>query len=791
MLRREDRRFLTGRGRYADDTAPPGALAVLFVRSPYAHARLGGIDKGAALASPGVAAIYTADDLLADKVGHMPAVSEIKDEAGNRHREPAHLPMPIGKVRHVGDIVAMIVAETLDQARDAAEQLEVGYEALPAVVTVAQALAPDAPLVHDDVPGNLMCRWGKGDAAATDAAFARAAHVAALAIRSPRQIVHYIEPRAAWSAYDAADDVVTVTFASQGVQVPHRLMCERVLNIPKEKLRLITEDVGGGFGPKFPIYGESTLIAWATRKLGRGLHWTCERAELALSDSHARDLLASAELALDGGGKFLGLRVKAQANFGAYVSMVAPTIPTTGLAKVISGLYRIPAIRIDFDCAFTNTVPVDAIRGAGKPEALFLLERLVDIAAHETGRTPVELRRLNLLKTEDMPYASASGYTYDAADCTRLFDTALAAADEPGFAGRRSASEAAGKLRGLGLSCHLHGTGGIADEHVVVQVGPDRLVASLGTQSQGQGHETVFAQILAESLGVPAERIDIRQGDTRSIPHGGGTGGSSSTIISGTTLRRAADVVIQRGRDLAAERLETAADDIAYRDGAFEIVGTDRRISLFELAAKKPFSGDAVFGDKIESFPTGVMVCEVEVDRETGCGAHRPADRGRRLRHGRQSAAAGRPDAWRHRAWAGQRADGRGRVRRGDRPAPERHVHGLCPAARRRRPRSPDRDPGDALAQQFPRPEGRRRTADQRRAGGDRQRRPRCAAAAGRAPSRHADHGAKGLAGAAGRCQFGRARHSWQSTRRSGASSDQRWRRSLSATAIASRVSGG
>jgi carbon-monoxide dehydrogenase large subunit len=618
MLRREDRRFLTGRGRYADDTAPSNALAVLFVRSPYAHARLGGIDKGAALASPGVAAIYTADDLVVDEVGHMPAISEIKDEAGNRHREPAHLPMPVGKVRHVGDIVAMIVAETLDQARDAAEQLEVGYEALPAVVTVAQALAPDAPLVHDDVPGNLMCRWGKGDAAATDAAFAGAAHVAALAIRSPRQIVHYIEPRAAWSAYDAADDVVTVTFASQGVQVPHRLMCERVLNLPKEKLRLISEDVGGGFGPKFPIYGESTLIAWATRKLGRGLHWTCERAELALSDSHARDLLASAELALDGGGKFLGLRVKAQANFGAYVSMVAPTIPTTGLAKVISGLYRIPAIRIDFDCAFTNTVPVDAIRGAGKPEALFLLERLVDIAAHETGRTPVELRRLNLLKTEDMPYASASGYTYDAADCTRLFDTALQAADEPGFASRRSTSEAAGKLRGLGLSCHLHGTGGIADEHVVVQVGPDRLVASLGTQSQGQGHETVFAQILAESLGVPAELIDIRQGDTRSIPHGGGTGGSSSTIISGTTLRRAADVVIQRGRDLAAERLETAADDIAYRDGAFEIVGTDRRIGLFELAAKKPFSGDAVFGDKIESFPTGVMVCEVEVDPETG-----------------------------------------------------------------------------------------------------------------------------------------------------------------------------
>ena len=622
ILRREDRRFLTGRGRYADDTAPSGALAVLFLRSPHAHARVISIDKSAALASPGVAAIYTADDLLADKVGHLPAISEIKDAAGNRHREPLHLPMPPGKVRHVGDIVAMIVAETLDQARDAAEALAIDYETLPAVVTAAQALAADAPLVHDDVPGNLMCRWGKGDAAATDAAFARAAHVASLSIRSPRQIVHYMETRAAWSAYEPADDVVTVTFSSQGVQIPHRLMCEQVLNLPKEKLRLVTEDVGGGFGPKYPITAELTLIAWATRKLRRGLRWTCERAELAQSDSHARDLLASAELALDADGKFLGLRVKAQANYGAYVSMFAPTIPTTGLAKVISGLYRIPAIRIDFDCAFTNTVPVDAIRGAGKPEALFLLERLLDIAAHETGRTPAELRRLNLLRADEMPYAAASGYTYDAADCARLFETALSAADEPGFVSRRANSEAAGKLRGLGFSCHLHGTGGIADEHVVVEVEPDRLVARVGTQSQGQGHETVFAQILSESLGVPVERIEIRQGDTRTIPHGGGTGGSSSTIISGTTLRRAADVVIQRGRDLAAERLETAPADIAYRDGSFEVLGTDRRIGLFELAASKPFAGDAVFGDKlgdkIESFPTGVMVCEVEVDPETG-----------------------------------------------------------------------------------------------------------------------------------------------------------------------------
>ncbi len=618
MNRLEDRRFLTGQGRYADNTAPGDALAVLFVRSPHAHARIVGIDKGEALALPGVVAIYTAEDTVADGLGHLPAISEIKDADGNRHREPPHLPMPAGKVRHVGDIVAMVIAATLDQARDAAEALVVDYDPLPAVVTVAQALAPGAPLLHDEAPGNLMCRWSKGDAAATDAAFARAAHVTTLSIRSPRQVVHYLETRATWSAYDPTEELVTVTLASQGVQILHRLMCERILHIPPEKLRLVTQDVGGGFGPKFPIYPEPVLIAWATRKLQRGLRWTSERAELAQSDSHARDLVATGELALDADGRFLAVRVKAESNYGAYVSMFAPTISTTGLAKVISGLYRIPAIRIDFDCAFTNTVPVDAIRGAGKPEALFLLERLVDLAARETGRSAVELRRLNLLVPADMPYAAASGYTYDAADCIGLFDAALAAADTAGFAARRAASEATGKRRGFGLSCHLHGTGGIADENAVVDVRPDRLVARLGTQSQGQGHETIFAQILSQALGVPAERIEVRQGDTRTIPRGGGTGGSSSTIISGTTLKRAADVVIQRGRDLAAERLETAPADIAFRDGVFEVVGTDRRIGLLELAAWKPFGGDAVFADKIESFPTGVMACEVEVDPETG-----------------------------------------------------------------------------------------------------------------------------------------------------------------------------
>ncbi len=393
-------------------------------------------------------------------------------------------------------------------------------------------------------------------------------------------------------------------------------------------------------------------------------------------------------------------------------------------------------------------MPVDAIRGAGKPEALFLLERLVDIAAHETGRTPAGLRRINLLRADEMPYASASGYTYDAADCVRLFETALRAADEAGFATRRAASEAAGKRRGIGLSCHLHGTGGMADEHAVVQVEPDRLVAQVGTQSQGQGHETVYAQVLAASLGVPVETVDIRQGDTLTIPHGGGTGGSSSTIISSTTLKRAADVVIQRGRDLAAERLETAPADIAYRDGQFEVVGTDRRIGLFELATHQPFCGDAVFADKIESFPTGVMVCEVEVDPETGA-----------VRLDRLTAVADCGVVVNPRLLVGQMHGGM--------------VHGLGNALMEQAvydeetgqlltgtlmdyalPRAEDVPPLDVETiatpspNKHPRPQGRRRAADQRRAGGHRQCRHGRPAAAGRAPPRHADHGAEGLAGA-------------------------------------------
>ncbi len=619
VKRLEDARLLTGRGRFTDNIADREALHVLFLRSPHAHARIVRIDAGAARSAAGVVAVFTGGDV---DVEHLPALRTIDGADGQPSREPRRRLIATDRVRHVGEIMAMVVAQSLDQARDAAELVEVDYETLPAVVAGDDALKPGAPLLHDDAPGNLMCDWRRGDKAVVDVAFGRAARVVSLSQRFNRIVASYLEPRAITASHDAASDVTTMTLASQGSHIPHRLLCDRVLKLPREKIRVVTADVGGGFGPKFNLYPETALMPWAARRLDRTLRWTCERSESFLMDAHARDLVARMELALDEDGRFLALRVDAVANFGAYVSMFAPTIPTTGMAKVLSGLYRIPAMQLDMRCAFTNTVPVDAFRGAGKPETLALLERLIDIAGNETGLGPVEIRRRNLV--DSFPYTTALGFTYESGDYRRLLDEALKLADAAGFEARRVASEAAGRRRGLGIACHLHGSGGVADEASVVSVRADGTVEALaGTQSQGQGHETTFAQIVGGALEIPYDRVRLAQGDTRRIPQGGGTGGSSSTIISGTTLRRAADAVIRQGRDLAAEFLEAAPADIAYADGRFEVVGTDRRLGLFEVAQRAEASGRKLeasgdFVDKIESWSTGVMVCEVEVDSDTG-----------------------------------------------------------------------------------------------------------------------------------------------------------------------------
>jgi carbon-monoxide dehydrogenase large subunit len=620
LRRLEDPRLLTGGGRFAADRAVPGALQAVFLRSPYAHAHIRAIETATARALPGVAAIYTAADTVAAGLGHNPCLVEIAGVDGRRHAEPPRLPISPDRVRHVGEIVAIVVAETLDAARDAAEAIEVDYEELPAVVAGDAALEPGAPLLHDDAPGNLVCDWRKGDAAAVGAAFARAAHVARVSFRAARILASYLEPRAALAEHDAASGTTTLTTPSQGVHVIHRLLCDHILKIPREALRVVTEDVGGGFGPKLPPYPEQALVCFAARRLERAVRWVQERGEHHLADTHARDLIATAELALDADGRFLAIRVDAIANYGAYTSAVTPTITTGGMAKVLASLYDIPAAHVAMRGAFTNTAPVDAFRGAGKPETLVLVERLVDVAARETGRDPVALRRLNLVRRDAFPHRTALGYRYDSGDFERLLDTARAAGDEDGFAARRAASLARGMRRGRGYSCHLHGSGGWGDETSIVTIAADGVIeARTGTQSQGQGHATAFAQVVAAVLGVDVARVRVVQGDSARIPRGGGTGGSSSTIVSSTTLKRASDAAIAVARDAAADLLEAAAVDVEFRDGVFAVVGTDRRIGLLEVAARAGgVEGRADFADTVETWPTGVARCEVEVDPATG-----------------------------------------------------------------------------------------------------------------------------------------------------------------------------
>jgi carbon-monoxide dehydrogenase large subunit len=620
LRRLEDPRLLTGGGRFTANLAPADALHAVFLRSPHAHARVLRVDADAARAMQGVAAVITERETVAAGLGHNPAVSEIRDAQGNRHREPPRLPINPGRVRHVGEIVAMVVAATPHEARDAAEAIEVEYDPLPAVVDGAEALAEGAPLLHDAAPGNLVCDWTKGDAAAVDAAFAAAAHVTRVAHRSARILAGYMETRAATAEWDAAAQRVTLTTPSQGVHLLHRILCDEILHWPRERLQVVTQDVGGGFGPKLPPYPEQALVCLAAAQLGRAVRWVQDRSEHHLADTHARDLVAEAALALDAEGRFLAIKVEAVANFGAFVSTVNPSIPTGGMAKVLSSLYAIPAAHIAMRCAFTNTAPVDAVRGAGKPEALVLVERLVDQAARETGRDPVALRRLNLVPKDAFPYRTALGYRYDSGDYQALMDAVLAEGDDAGFAARRAASEARGRLRGRGLSCHLHGSGGWGTETSIVEVLPDGgIAARTGTQSQGQGHATAYAQVLAATFGVDPAKVRIIQGDSATIPRGGGTGGSSSTIISGTTMTLAAGKAIEQGKDAAAELLEAAPADIEFHAGRYEIAGTDRRVTLAEVAAKRGgLQGVADFADTVETWPAGIALCEVEVDPETG-----------------------------------------------------------------------------------------------------------------------------------------------------------------------------
>ncbi|HEY9025601.1 MAG TPA: xanthine dehydrogenase family protein molybdopterin-binding subunit, partial [Burkholderiaceae bacterium] len=642
LRRREDARFLTGAGQYTDDVVLPGQTYAVFVRSPHAHARIRSIKTDAAKAAPGVLAVFTGADLADAKVGGLPCGWLIHSQDGSPMKEPPHPVLAQGKVRHVGDQLALVVAETLLQAKDAAELVEVDYEELPAVVDLATA-AGAASAVHDDVPGNVCYDWSHGDKSAVDAAFARAARVTKLEFANNRLVPNAIEPRAANAQYTRHDDSYTLWVANQNPHVERLLMTAFVLGLPESKVRVIAPDVGGGFGSKIFLYPEETALVWASKRVNRPIKWTAERSESFLTDAHGRDHLTTAELATNEQGDFLAMRVKTTANLGAYLSTFASSVPTILYATLLAGQYKTPAIHAQVTAVFTNTAPVDAYRGAGRPEATYVVERMVETAARELNIDPGEIRRRNFI--HEFPYATPVGLTYDTGNYAAHLDRALELADVAGFAARRQQSRAAGKLRGLGYSCYIEACG-LAPSNIAgalgaraglfeageVRVHPTGTVTVFtGSHSHGQGHETTFAQVVAARLGIPVESVEIVHGDTGRIPFGMGTYGSRSLAVGGTAIVKAVDKVIAKGRKIAAHLLEAADTDIEFENGEFKVAGTDRKIPFGQVALTayvphnypldklEPGLNENAFYDPTNfTYPAGSYVCEVEVDPETG-----------------------------------------------------------------------------------------------------------------------------------------------------------------------------
>lgn len=643
--RKEDFRFLTGRGVYVADIKMPGMLFGAFLRSSHAHARLNSVDVARARAQPGVHAVYTGADLSADNVGGLPVGWGIHGKDGEPMKEPPHPPLAQGKVRYVGDAIAFVVADTLEQASAAVDLIDVDYDILPAVVSARDALRPGAPAVFDDIPDNLCCDWEIGDAAAVDEAFARAAHIARLELVNNRLIGNPMEPRAAIGDFEPATGKYTLWTTSQIPHLVRLLMGEKVLHIPQHKLRVVAPDVGGGFGVKQFHYAEEAIVTWAAGKLGRAVKWVCERSEGFLSDAHGRDHVTTAELALDAEGRFLASRISTLANMGGYLSTFGATVPTNLYAPLLSGVYRIPAIYCEVKTVFTNTAPVDAYRGAGRPEATFVVERLVDVAAIEMGIGKLDIRRRNMIPADAYPYQTPVLVEYDSGDPLGCLERAEVLADVAGFDARRQASAARGKYRGLGVSTYVEACGlapsrlavrlgarGGLYESATVRVHPTGAVTALiGTHNHGQGHETTFAQIVSQLLGVPFEDVDIVFGDTDKVQFGTGTYGSRSLAVGGAALSRAADKVILKGRKIAAHQLEADLADIVFHAGTFSVAGTDRKKTFGEIAgaAYVPFDypletlepglEEQAYYDPVNfTYPGGAHFAEVEIDPETG-----------------------------------------------------------------------------------------------------------------------------------------------------------------------------
>jgi aerobic carbon-monoxide dehydrogenase large subunit len=645
VRRKEDARFLSGHGSYTDDINRPGQLYAFVRRSDRPHAKIRSIDTSAAATAPGVVAVYTGADMAAENIGGLPCGWQIHSKDGSPMKEPPHPVLAVDKVRHVGDPIAVVVAETKQAAKDASEQIVIDYEDLPAVASLRDAIAPGAALVHDDAPGNICYDWHIGDKAVVDAAFAKAAKVVKLALTNNRLIPNAMEPRAAIGEFDGYSGDYTLYTTSQNPHVIRLLMGAFVLHIPENKLRVVAPDVGGGFGSKIYHYAEEAIVTWAAGKVRRPVKWTAERTESFMSDAHGRDHDTTAEMALDAEGNFHALRVSTLANMGGYLSTFAPCVPTYLYATLLAGVYKTPVIYCEVKAVFTNTVPVDAYRGAGRPEATFLLERLVDACAYDTKTDRVAIRRKNFIPADAFPYQTPVALQYDSGNYQATLDACLKAADHAGFESRRTTAAAKGKLRGMGVSTYLEACG-IAPSAVVGSLGAraglyevanikvhptGSVTVYTGTHSHGQGHETTLAQLVCSQLGVPLDQVDIVHGDTAKIPFGMGTYGSRSLAVGGSAMVKAMDKIIVKGKKIAAHLMEASVDDIEFKDGTFSVAGTDKTKTLTDisLAAYVPHNypieelepgldETSFYDPKNFTFPGGCHVAEVEIDKDTG-----------------------------------------------------------------------------------------------------------------------------------------------------------------------------
>jgi carbon-monoxide dehydrogenase large subunit len=630
VRRKEDRRFITGTGRYLDDIVVPGAVYAYVLRSPHGHAAIKSLDVAAARQAAGVLAVLTGADAEADGVRPVPCMAPIPIKPGTPAQNmPRRTVLATGRVRHVGDAVALVIAASRQQAQDAAELIEVDYEILPAVTDTAAAAKPGAPQLWPEAPGNTNFIWADGDKAKTDQAFAAAARIVAVEVVNNRVVPNSMEPRGAVGVYDRAQGSYTLYASSQGAHLLKEMLAGAILpEAGADKIRVITPDVGGGFGMKIFLYPEYVMLLWAARRVGRPVKWIADRSEGFVSDTQGRDNITRAELALDGTSRFLAIRVATLANMGAYLSNFGPFIPTEAGKGMHVGVYAIPTAYVEVTGVFTNTVPVDAYRGAGRPEAAYMLERLVDRAGRETGLGAAEIRRRNFIPAAAMPFKTSLGHTYDSGDFAGNMTAAMKAADWEGFPARKAEAARRGKLRGIGMSYYIEVCGGAPGVPALVRFEPDDTVSLIiGTQSNGQGHETAYAQIVSQRLGVPFDKITTRQGDTAALKTGSFTGGSRSVPVGGVAARMASDVVIEKGKTLAADLLEAAAADIEFRAGNYVVAGTDRMIGIFAVAkaardGKGPaLDGEAEFLPEVATFPNGAHICELEIDADTGSTA--------------------------------------------------------------------------------------------------------------------------------------------------------------------------